>query len=188
MSIDYRSLLLNTGVPSPCHYRPFVCGAGGFPEHHNVIVVGQDPSTRLDTNWWDYWDSETGFDYDRFIAEYVKTRKNQGNSTSKSSARLRLDRIRLNDIKAVETNASKGDDVPDSNRNVVKFLIEKMHDLKAIIAHGAIAHRLIDHLQSEKETQIPDECIFRIDPLRSTSFDEVDNICEQIKSQGTPDE
>ena len=183
MSVDYRSLLLNSGVPSPCDYRPFVCGAGGFPEHHNVIVVGQAPSTRLDTNWWDYWDPETGFDYDRFIAEYAAARKQQGYITNKSLDRLRLDRIRANDIKAVETNASKGDDVPDSNRKVVKFLIEKMHDLKAIIAHGSFAHSLINQLQSAKENRIPDEYIFRIDPLHSVPNDEVDDICKKIKSQ-----
>jgi hypothetical protein len=34
-----------------------------------VILLGKDPATELgpDWNWWDYWDPQTGFDYDRWI-------------------------------------------------------------------------------------------------------------------------
>ena len=183
MSIDYRILLLNIGIPSPCYSRPFVCGASGFPEQHHVLIMGTEVVTNLGTNWWDYWDPESGFNYDRFNDEYVKIRKQRGERTSKSPTRFRYDRIRENCIKAVETNTSKGDGVRDSNRDVVKFLIEKMHNLKAIIVHGPIAHKLIDHFQSQDAIRIPDEYIFRIERMYNASYDYIDSICEKIKGE-----
>lgn len=185
MSIDYRSALLNSGVPSPCYYRPFVCGAGGFPEQHNVLIMGREVATDLDTNWWSYWNAETGFDYDRFIADYVERRAQMGEDALKSPTRQRYDRIRARGIKAIETNASKGDGDDYSNSAVVKVLIDKMKDLKAVIAHGGIAHKLIDLFASKGVIRIPDEYIFRVEPMHNASDESIDNICEKIESEET---
>ena len=181
MSLDCRSTLLNSWIPSPCYYRPFVCGAGGFPEQHNVLIIGREVATDLDTNWWSYWDAETGFEYDRFIADYVARRAQMGVQALKSPTRQRYDRIRARGIKAVETSSSKGDGDDYSNRNVVKVLIQKMENLKAVIAHGRIAHRLIDHFASKGVIRIPDEYIFRVERMYNASDESIDNICEKIE-------
>lgn len=62
----------------------------------------------------------------------------------------------------------------------MKFLIEKMHNLKAIIVHGPIAHKLIDHFQSQDAIRIPDEYIFRLERIYNASYDDIDNICDKI--------
>ena len=65
----------------------------------------------------------------------------------------------------------------------MKVLLEKMNNLKAVIAHGGIAHKLIDHFASKGVIRIPDEHIFRVEPVHNATDESVDNICEKIESE-----
>ena len=67
--------------------RPFVCD--GYPSECHVMIIGTNPATFLNTDWWYFWKSGYGFDYNLFVRKYKDTRKKPG----KSPTRQRLDRI-----------------------------------------------------------------------------------------------
>ena len=46
-------------IPDPCFDRPFVCD--GPPESCDVMVIGENPATKMGTDWWSFWDDEKGF-------------------------------------------------------------------------------------------------------------------------------
>lgn len=148
--------LLNEVIPLRCNSRPFVC-RNGFPDADDVIIIGQEVATNLDTNWWNWWNAKTGFDYQRFETDYLEYRRKKGkiykDGTPKpSDTRICYNLIHKEGINAVETNASHSE--------VVKLLIENM-SLKAIVAHGKDAKDLVDRFQSQRVIALPDARIIR---------------------------
>ncbi len=161
-----------------CNYRPFVCRneENGFPDSHDVIIIGEDEKTKLDTNWWDFWNPESGFDYKRFETYYLEYRRKIGES-GESRTRTCLDLIHADDINAVETNTS--------HAKVVKLLIENM-PLKAIVAYGVPAKTLVSDFQSQRVITLPDERIIREKHFsRGFSYrgrdSDLERLCEKIK-------
>jgi hypothetical protein len=55
---------LHKTIQQPCYERPFVCD--GLPESCSVIIIGENPATSMQTDWWDFWNDETGFDLGKF--------------------------------------------------------------------------------------------------------------------------
>jgi hypothetical protein len=153
----------------------------GFPDASQVITIGENPLTDMDTDWWTYWHPHRGFEYDRFIADYQRQRKACGKRTL-SSTRLRLNRIRENGIRAVETNTYQNQQLGGAGRGrpnypLLKILIENMSDLNAIIAHGDPAKAFM------KKAKLPvNLIIFPIKHLRFVSYSDVDEICQQVGS------
>ena len=68
--------ILKEVIPSPCYERPFVCD--GFPCTCEVIVIGDNPATRLTTDWWSFWSDTSGFDYNHFLEVYQTERDRAG--------------------------------------------------------------------------------------------------------------
>ena len=151
----------------------------GLPSASNVIVIGENPATPLKKNWWDYWDATTGFRLNTFVDHYKEERGRRGKRIS--NTRMRLDRIRSNSVKCIETNAyqnEKPDGVGEgvSNFALLSILISHNENLKAIIAHGKIAQEFLDRVI------IPDG-IKTYSPrhFRMESYDIIDRICAEIK-------
>jgi len=142
MATDWTALLKQE-IPQPCFERPLVCD--GLPDASTVIIIGENPATDVENNWWAYWDDKKGFDYDRFIFEY-KLKKPRLMGT-----RLRFDHIRGARIKAVETNFYRDQGPGGSKRKILntpllQTLINNMSDLKKIVFHGdvsiSLSHKL----------------------------------------------
>ena len=185
MNIDWTTILKEV-IPSRCYSRPFVCAAGGFPHTHDIIVIGNEVATNLETDWWSLWDPEYGFNYERFLVDYTEQRRKKRERTGKnirdiSSTRLRFDRVRSNGIKAVETNASKGDGISDSNKAVVRILLKNMQkeNLKAVVAHGKKGEDLVASFQSQRLITVP---IFTPGHFYNLGYTTIDNLCDEIKS------
>ena len=51
--------------------RPFVCD--GCPTECHVVIIGTNPATPLNSNWWEY-----GFDYNLFMCKYKAKRGKPG--------------------------------------------------------------------------------------------------------------
>lgn len=185
MNIDW-TMILKEVIPSPCYSRPFVCAAGGFPYTHDIIVVGNEVATNLETNWWSSWDPRYGFKFERFLDDYTEQRRKKRERTGKnirdiSNTRLRFNRVHSNGIKAVETNASKGDGISDSNKDVVRILLENMQkaNLKAVVAHGKKGEGLVASFQSQGLITVP---IFMPGHFYNLGYSRIDNLCDEIKA------
>jgi len=130
----------------PCHDRPFVCD--GLPELCDVVVIGENPATEMNEDWWSFWDKKIGgFDLCEFEEAYEKARVARG-KPPKSKTRLRLERLRSNELNCLETNAFmnerlRGAGAGVSNRPFLKTFINRHHlpRLKAVIVHGSKAHK-----------------------------------------------
>ena len=165
-------------IPSPCDERPFVCD--GFPDTCEVIVIGDNPATRLTTDWWSFWSDTSGFDYNHFLEVY-QTERDRAGQRPVSSTRLRLNRIRDNDLNCIETNAfanegSDGTRHNISNYNVLKVLLSNMPLLKGIIAHGKVAHECLDQIEVPVAVQT-----FKPRHFFQESYAEIDRICQEIR-------
>ena len=189
--------LLKEMVPYPfCGYRPFVCRneKNGSPEAHDVLIIGKEVATNLDSNWWCFWDwePEPRFIYERFEKDYLEHRRRNREYFKKSRTRYCLDAIHSRGINAVETNASKGAtnssegiDAWDSNKDVVQLLIKKL-PLKSIVAHGDEAQNLVRDLRMEGVIHLPDDRIFQKSHFGwGVSYKDDDSsigrLCEDIK-------
>ena len=138
--------ILKPLIPLPCYHRPFVCE--GFPDSSQVIVIGNNPATPLDIDWWCFWDEATGFDFDSFLNCYLAKRNGEESETRKF-----LDRFRDNGFKSIDTNAFSNEgsgrleNAPICNRDVLQALICHMPCLKGIFAHGGKAKKVLKTLQ-----------------------------------------
>jgi hypothetical protein len=92
-------------IQRPCHVRPFVCG--GLPKSCNVMVIGENPATELGTDWWRWWNDETGFDLVAFERDYQAHRVSAGKRPV-SRTRIRLGILRERGLACLETNAYAG--------------------------------------------------------------------------------
>ncbi len=160
-------------VPYPCHDRPFVCNAR--PEECDVLIIGENPGTRLPANWWSYWTDDRGFDFNKFDADYKAWRIAAGKPAT-SPTRRRLDRLREHGLRCVETNIFRNER-PDgagpgtTNTDVLKLLIAHMPWLRAIIVHGRKAVARYDVLDMPR-----DVCCIATRHFSRIGYAEVDTI------------
>lgn len=169
---DWTTILKEV-IPSPCYdQRPFVCD--GFPDTCEVIVIGENPATKTNIDWWTWWKDDTGFDYKSFMESYNSERDKP------SSTRRRLDRIRSKGINCVETNAysneqSGGVSQSIENYAVLDVLMKNMPLLKGIIAHGKKAQQSLENLE------VPADILtFKLEHFIRVSYATIDRVCEEI--------
>ena len=161
---------------SCCNERPFVCDS--LPDTCEVIIIGENPATRLNANWWGFWDEDSGFNLQRFLERYKETRRNPG------PTRKRFDIFRRNGLRCVETNVYRNErfngagppHVRICNRNILESLIHNIRCLKGIIAHGNVAHRFIDKCRVPKTVHICKPAHFR-----NVSCETIQRICEKFR-------
>ena len=170
--------ILKKVIPSPCYERPFVCD--GFPDTCEVLVIGNNPATRLTVDWWSFWTDTSGFDYEHFLEVYKTERHKAGKRSELSPTRLRLKRIRDNGLNCIETNAFRNEEANGtrhdiSNHAVLEVLLNNMPLLKGIIAHGKVSHKCLDKIEVPINVQT-----FRPRHFSLASYEEINRICQEI--------
>ena len=170
--------ILKAVIPSPCYERPFVCD--GFPDTCEVLVIGDNPATRLTVDRWSFWTDTSGFDYEHFLEVYKTERHKAGKRSKLSPTRWHLKRIRDKGLNCIETNAfrnegSDGTRHDISNHAVLEVLLNNMPLLKGIIAHGTVAHECLDNIEVPTNVQTFRSCHFS-----RASYEEIDRICQEI--------
>ena len=174
-------------VDYPLHgQRPFVCD--GCPTECHVVIIGTNPATPLNSNWWEY-----GFDYNLFMCKY-KAKRGQPGPTRRRLMRITacLREVRL---KCVETNVYRREakseeqlwnyDTFDRHPNdkVLHLLMEGLQPPKVIVPHGCVARDWIT-VQGHKlppDVRILDRQIQHLSK-GSDRDDDITYICEWIKS------
>ncbi len=139
---------LHTALPTPCFERPFVCD--GRPESCTVIIIGENPVTTMNKDWWSFWNDDAGFDLTSFEQTYEVSRSLIGKRPI-SNTRLRLRRMRSRGIRCLETNAFRNERLGGhgkgmANKELLQAFIEKLPQLRAIVAHGNIASRCLSEM------------------------------------------
>ena len=163
-------------ISKPCFQRPFVCN--GLPSNCEVIVIGENPATPLSIDWWSFWKPNTGFDFDAFEMHYAEERAKIGKGIS--NTRLRLNRFRERGVHCVETNTFcnerlEGAGVGVPNYGVLNMLIQEMPNLRAVVAHGKIAHQYI------RNASIPAGVrVFELRHFRMESYATIDQLCTAL--------
>jgi hypothetical protein len=140
---DLHNLILR-----PCFARPFVCD--GLPDSCNVIVVGDNPATKVSTDWWSFWDDKTGFNLRQFEESYERARLAAGRQPT-SPTRLRLNRLRSQGLRCLETNVFSNERLNGHgsealSNDLLPIFFERLSGLKAVIAHGRVAERYLQRL------------------------------------------
>jgi hypothetical protein len=135
---------LKAVIPKPCYHRPFVCD--GNPERCDLIVIGENPTTQTDVDWWSFWTID-GFDYLRWQRCYETSRVANGLSPV-SNTRRRLNRRRAQGVYCLETNVfmnerPKGPGVGATNVDLLDVALSTLPNLRYVIAHGCHAHKYL---------------------------------------------
>ena len=174
--------LLESAIGRPCWDRPLVCD--GLPDNSRVIIIGENPATEMENDWWTYWKPESGFDRTAFMRDYQEQRRRK-NKRPLSNTRLRLEWIRENGVAGVETNAycnerpgGAGNGV--GNYAVLDLLIRNMPQLVAVIAHGNVAKAFAAGYQFPSNVKE----LFELRHFRMESRAEINRICAEIKAMG----
>jgi hypothetical protein len=167
--MDWTSLL-EKQISRPCFDRPLVCD--GLPDASSTIIIGENPGRNMKRDWWSYW-NDSGFDYDRFMADY------RAENTIRGS-RLRFCRMRDAGVKAIETNFYRDQGLGGSKRKVsnitvIQSLIDNMPKLKFAILHGTKAHYLSRQLMVHQGLHL-ELC----DHFRNISYPAIDALCQSI--------
>ena len=140
-------------VGRPSMLRPFVCE--GSPMDCEVFIVGYNPATRMEGDWWRYWDSGYGYRKSAWFSEYLSQR----GKPSKTRTRIE-DVVRgLPGVRVLEANidarpSAKMSEYPRPITIPFDFLIDTCRP-KVVIAHGTDA---VAHLQHWKATISLIEC------------------------------
>ncbi len=140
-------------IGRPTDLRPFVCN--GSPLACEVFIVGLNPASPMKTNFWEFWDSATGFDKERWLDVYVAERaarplkpgKTRRNVVSNSRRVIEWMISSLGPIRCLETNiySAASEEIRDLDRErritaPFDFLLERIKP-RVLVVHGdAIKH------------------------------------------------
>jgi len=170
---------LMKAIPRPCRGRPFVCE--GSPEQCLVVVIGENPATELNVDWWEYWDESRGFLFDEWTAVYQQLRKRSGKAAV-SPTRLRLNRLRDHGVKCLETNVffneklgGPGRGTP--NKDMLDLALSSLPALQFLIAHGRAAHKYLQEKGPLPSTILK---VFCTKHFRLESYETIRLIAQEI--------
>jgi len=140
---------LHKMIPTPCNQRPFVCD--GFPETCTVIVLGENPATSMNTDWWTFWTDKSGFDLAKFEAAYAQSRVVAGKKSATSNTRLRLNRLRQRGLQCLETNVFSNERLQGRGSaavatDLMPLFLANLPKLRGVISHGVIAEAYLSRL------------------------------------------
>ncbi len=165
-------------LPAPCFERPFVCD--GAPERCSVIVIGENPATTVDVDWWSFWDDATGCNYARWIESYRAARQAKG-KRPKSNTRLRLDRLCEHSLRCLETNAFSNERLNGSgagvaNSDLLDLAVSTLPNISYVIVHGDKAARYIDSRTMPRSIRY----VFRTRHFKIESYAVLDGVAHTI--------
>jgi hypothetical protein len=140
-------------IGRPSNLRPFICE--GSPFKAEVFIVGYNPATRLEGDWWKYWDPDYGYRKSDWLAEYSAQR----GKLSKTRAKIEDILAGLKGYAVLEANIEAR---PSTRKTEYRQPLTAPFDLlmsvcqpRVIIAHGVDAVR---HLQPLKDRVTLIEC------------------------------
>lgn len=160
MSLDEFEKILAGLIGRPTNLRPFVCA--GSPLTCKIFVVGFNPATEMQGDFWDYWVSGIGFNKAGWFQAYLADRKIRPLKPGKKSRPAVSNTRRclgwIEDGAAgnpiLETNifaratATKADlALRDRSSEPFRFLFEAIKP-QVIVAHGTDAHVVADQLDT----------------------------------------
>ena len=171
--------------------RPFVCD--GYPDECHVMIIGTNPATPLDMDWWECWIPDYGFDYNLFMSKYKARRKKLGQTRQRLM--LITDCLREHRLKCIETNVYRREARSERelcryeprerhpNHTVLRLLMQGLQSPKAVIPHGTVAR---DWLARHKDSlppdiQIPDRKLEHLS-VGDCREDDIAYICDWVKS------
>lgn len=151
--LDQFSALLATVVGQPTALRPFVCE--GSPLDCDVFIVGYNPATKMEGDWWRFWKAGYGYQKGEWYREY----STQRGKLSKTRAKIEDIVDALSDVHVLEANidarpSAKKSEYPKPVTGPFDFVLSVCRP-KVIIAHGTDA---VVHLQSWKAHGTLIEC------------------------------
>ena len=145
----------------PTTLRPFICD--GSPYDCHVFIVGFNPATDSNTDFWTFWDNERGFDKRAWYENYLRDRKNRPlkpgktrrNAVSNTRRVMNWIEEEAQSVRFLETNiyssaTEEARDLSISNRTTKAFdyLMSELTPV-LILAHGDDA---IGHLRSSVDS------------------------------------
>lgn len=135
---------LRTFIPEKAmNLRPFTCNEFNDITASDLLILGKEPATELNKDWWCFWSAERGFDYKTFERVY-----NEVTAGNPSNTRKHYNYLKSKGFKCIETNVysnSTGKE-PADNKWVVGLLISNLPNLKGVIAHGDEAKKCLSNL------------------------------------------
>ena len=135
-------------IPLPLYGpRPFVCD--GFPSGCHIMIVGTNPATPLDTNWWSFWIDKSRFDYNLFRRKYKDARGDKPPSKTRQRLRLIHEFVEQTGKRWIDTNVYRHEAESEKavkkknwcpNGDVLDVLVTKMDKLEAIVVYQRYAY------------------------------------------------
>lgn len=178
MALDFVPILYSF-LPRPCLDRPFVCA--GRPDACTAVLIGENPATSTNADWWSFWSDVTGFDLERWEASYRSERLRRG-KRAMSATRSRIVRLRSAGIRCLETNVFMNERLHGhgegrSNRDLLELAMDALPNLDTIIAHGKVAHAYLDSRTIPRRFRV-----FRNRHFRFLSYAEVDALAAEVNA------
>lgn len=143
-------------IKNPTIQRPFVCE--GSPLKCQVFIVGFNPATSMEADFWQFWDSNNGYNKATWLETYIEERKNRPlpegkkRRTSISKTRRVIEKIlqSTSPIHCLETNiydtpTPKASDLKEKDTCTFLFLLNTIKP-KIIVAHGVDAVKYVEGL------------------------------------------
>jgi hypothetical protein len=151
---------LRSVAPPKSGLRPFVCD--GSPLDCDVALVGYNPATILDADFWDFWLPEIGFDKARWFETYkaerisrpLKPGKKRRNAVSPTRKRIELFVGGLGNHRCIETNLywDASEDIASHRHSTqphIHSMLKYLSALKLVVCHHESAFKfLTKHLPS----------------------------------------
>ena len=131
-------------MEDPSDLRPFVCE--GSPLNCDIFIVGYNPATEMQGNWWRFWKQEYGFEKRLWKEEYLKQRDGK---MSKTRERIEAIVCGLSPLRVLEANidarpSKRKSEYPVPITKTFAYLL-KACSPKIIIAHGVDAVAYLKH-------------------------------------------
>lgn len=140
---------LRAHIGRPAHVRPFVCE--GSPLECGAFVVGSNPATGMETDFWSFWEEGYGFRREAWVAASRAQRRAAGRPEVTPTRRM-LTRVMeaASPVRCLDTNVfatptpSERDLAPELRRTApFDWLLGEVRPA-ALLAHGREA---ADHLR-----------------------------------------
>jgi hypothetical protein len=154
MTLDEFEKQLAHVIGRPTDLRPFVCE--GSPLDCDVFIVGYNPATAMEGDWWRFWKPGYGYRKSDWFSEYLAQR---GGDVSKTRAKIQEIVHGLPNVRVLEANI---DARPSPTKSVYPKPITRPFDFllsvcrpKVVIAHSTDA---VAHLQAWKPNGTLIEC------------------------------
>ena len=158
-ALDELERGLRARIGSPAFARPFVCE--GSPLECRAFIVGSNPATALELDYWSFW--ERGYGFHRTIwAEASRAQRRAAGKSEITPTRRMLGRIMKEaaPVRCLDTNVfstptpAERDLTADLRRtDVFDFVLDAVRPA-ALLAHGKEA---ADHLRRLLGTELPTE-------------------------------